>query len=330
MRALVCKEYGPPDRLVLEEQPDPLPDKGQVVVHVAAAGINFPDVLAIAGQYQVRTPPPFVPGNEAAGIVALVGDGVSRFVVGDKVIVTPNGGAFAEKCAVDENLLMPLPDGLGFAEGAGFAITYGTGYHALKQGAQLRAGETVLVLGAAGGVGSAAVEIAKALGARVIAAASSDEKLEFARSAGADELVNYAVQPLKETVRELTAGAGADVIYDPVGGALALDALRATAWHGRYLVIGFASGDIPNFPANIALLKEASIVGVWWGTWAARNPQEQQKNMQEMAGLMAAGNLQPRVSDSYSFDDYKSAFRAITERRAMGKVILRINQGGKS
>ena len=325
MRALVCNEYGPPESLVIEERDDPVPGEGQVLIDVASAGINFPDVLSIAGKYQVKTPTPFIPGNEASGTVAAIGDNVSRFKVGDKVIVMTRGQAFAEKCVANEMTTMPLPADLDFDQGAGFATTYGTSYHALQQSANLQPGETVLVLGAAGGVGITAVEIAKVMGARVIAAASSDEKLEFAQSAGADELVNYSEVPLKETVKELTGGDGADVVYDPVGGDLAEQAFRATAWHGRYLVIGFAAGDIPKFPLNIALLKEASIIGVWWGTWAAKNPTVQVQNVQEMAGLIAEGKLKPRVTETYPLDDYVEAFRAITERRALGKVILRMN-----
>lgn len=324
MRALVCNEYGPPESLRIEEQADPVPGEGEVLVDVAAVGINFPDVLSIAGTYQVKTPTPFVPGNEGAGTVAEVGAGVKRYAVGDRVIFNCRGAAFAEKCVVDQNGLMPLPDDLDFEQGAGFSVTYGTSYHALKQSANLQDGETVLVLGAAGGVGITAVEIAKAMGARVIAAASSDEKLKFAKEAGADELINYTTQPLKETVKELTGGNGADVVYDPVGGELADQAFRATAWHGRYLVIGFACGDIPKFPANIALLKEASIVGVWWGTWAMKNPKLQMQNMMELADLIKVGKLTPRVTESHAFDDFIDAFSAITERRARGKVILRL------
>ncbi len=324
MRALVCNEYGPPDSLVIEELDDPQPADGQILVDVAAAGINFPDVLVIAGTYQVKVPPPFVPGNEAAGTVAAIGDGVTRFSVGDKVVITTRGGAFAAKCLADEHSAAQLPDALSMEQGAGFAVTYGTSYHALKQSAKLKAGETVLVLGAAGGVGIAAVEIARAMGARVIAAASTDEKLEFAASAGADATINYSEVPLKETVRELTGGAGVDVVYDPVGGELAEQAYRALAWHGRHLVIGFACGDIPKFAANIALLKEASIIGVWWGTWAAKNPKLQVQNMTELAALITDGTLTPRVTESYALDDYRDAFRAITERRALGKVTLRI------
>jgi NADPH2:quinone reductase len=325
MRALVCKEYGPPESLVIEENDDPVAGEGQVVVDVAAAGINFPDVLAIAGKYQVKTPTPFVPGNEAAGVIAAVGADVTQFTVGDRVIINTTGGAFAEKCVAEVRATAPLPEDLSFEQGAGFSVTYGTSYHALKQSANLQPGETVLVLGAAGGVGITAVEIAKAMGARVIAAASSDEKLEFAISAGADDTINYSKVPLKETVKELTGGQGADVVYDPVGGELADQAFRATAWHGRYLVIGFACGEIPKFAANIALLKEASIIGVWWGTWAARNPKLQIQNMLEMAKMIKEGTITPRVTESYALDDYVDAFKTITERRALGKVTLRMS-----
>jgi NADPH2:quinone reductase len=324
VRALVCNEYGPPESLTVEEMDDPVAGEGEVLIDVAAAGINFPDVLSIAGKYQVKTPTPFVPGNEAAGTVVALGEGVTRFSVGDKVIVATRGKAFAEKCVSKEETTTLLPAGLNFEQGAGFSVAYGTSYHALKQSANLQAGETVLVLGAAGGVGITAVEIAKTMGARVIAAASSDEKLDFAKSAGADELINYSEVSLKETVKELTGGNGADVVYDPVGGELADQAFRATAWHGRYLVIGFACGDIPKFAANIALLKEASIIGVWWGTWAAKNPALQIQNLQELAALVADGKLTPRVTESYALDDYVDAFSTITERRARGKVILRM------
>jgi len=324
VRALVCNEYGSPETLTIDAMDDAVAVEGEVLIDAVAAGINFPDVLSIAGTYQVKTPTPFVPGNEAAGTVVALGEGVTRFSVGEKVIVATRGGAFAEKCVAHQQTTITLPAGLDFEQGAGFSVTYGTSYHALKQSANLQPGETVLVLGAAGGVGITAVEIAKTMGARVIAAASSDEKLEFAKSAGADELINYSEVPLKETVKELTGDNGADVVYDPVGGELAGQAFRATAWHGRYLVIGFACGDIPKFAANIALLKEASIIGVWWGTWAARNPALQAQNLQELTTLIADGKLNPRVTESYALDDYVDAFSAITERRALGKVILRM------
>jgi NADPH2:quinone reductase len=327
MRALVCKNYGSPDDLVLEEVDDPVAGAGEIVVDIEAAGLNFPDVLVIGGQYQVKMPPPFIPGHEAAGVVAAVGEGAGRFEVGDKVIITPSTGAFAERCAVPEKLAMPVPEGLDFGQAAGFTITYSTSYHALVQHAQLKKDETVLVLGAAGGVGITAVEIAKALGARVIAAASTDEKLEFAKSAGADETINYGEGPLKDAVRKITDGAGADVIYDPVGGEHGEQALRTIARGGRYLVIGFASGAIPNFPANLLLLKEANVMGVWWGPWATRNPQLQVQNLQAMGEMIGKGLLHPRVTGSYSLDEFKEAFRAITDRRVRGKVVFRMGQG---
>jgi NADPH2:quinone reductase len=322
MKALVCSEYGPPEKLVIEECPDPVPGAGEVLVDIKAAGINFPDVLLIAGTYQVKVPPPFVPGNEAAGIVEAVGEGVARIKPGDRVIITPKAGGFAEKCVLAEKLCLPLPDGMSYEQGAGFTITYATSYHAYRQCTQLKAGETVLVLGAAGGVGITAVEIAKALGANVIAAASSEEKLQFAREAGADETINYSETSLREAVRELSGGRGVDVVYDPVGGELAQMALRSLAWHGRYLVIGFACGDIPSFPANIALLKEASIIGVWWGTWSSHNPGDSLQNMMELAAMVSQGKLNPRVTESYPLDQFVDAFAAITERRARGKVVL--------
>jgi NADPH2:quinone reductase len=322
MKALVCEEFGPPENLVITELPDPSPEVGEVLVDVKAAGVNFPDILAIAGKYQVKVPPPFVPGNEAAGVVAAVGAGVTRFKAGDRVIITPTGGGFAERCRTAERHCLPLPDGLDFEQGAGFTITYATTYHAFRQSTRVQADETLLVLGAAGGVGITAVEIGKALGAKVIAAASSEEKLEFARKAGADETINYSRVSLRDAVKDLTQGEGVDVVYDPVGGELAQMALRSLAWHGRYLVIGFACGDIPAFPANIALLKEANIIGVWWGTWAARNPDEARQNMMELAAMVGQGQLRPRITAKYPLSRYADAFATIIGRRALGKVVL--------
>ena len=322
MKALVCREYGPPEKLVIEECPDPVPGKGEVLVDIKAAGINFPDVLVIAGKYQVKVPPPFVPGNEVAGIVEAVGEGVARVKPGDRVIATPPSGGFAEKCVAPEKSCMPLPAALNFKQGAGFTVTYATTYHAFRQCTQLQPGETVLVLGAAGGVGITAVEVAKTMGARVIAAASSEEKLQFAREAGADASINYSEVSLREAVKELTDGNGVDVVYDPVGGELAQLALRSLAWHGRYLVIGFACGQIPDFPANLTLLKEASIIGVWWGTWASRNPQDARQNLVELAAMIESGKLVPRVTEQYPLERFVDAFSAITERRARGKVVL--------
>jgi len=324
MRALLCKELGPADKLVIQEVPDPVAGAGEVLVRVHAAGINFPDLLVIQGLYQVKIEPPFIPGNEAAGIVQAVGEGVSHYKPGDRVIIMPEGAAFAELCAVPVERVIPMPDKLNFEQAAGFTITYGTSYHALKQSAKLQAGETVLVLGAAGGVGITAVECARAMGARVIAAASSEEKLEFARAAGADETINYSEESLKDQCKALTDGKGVDVVYDPVGGDLAQQALRALAWHGRYLVIGFASGDIPNFPANIALLKEASIIGIWWGTWLKKHPAESEQNMKELFGMVIKGILKPRVTESWPLENYVQAFNSLSNRTARGKVILKL------
>ena len=322
MRALVCRDYGPVENLVIEDWDDPVPGDGQVAFDVKAAGLNFADILVIAGKYQVRPPLPFVPGNEASGIVTAVGRNVTRFKPGDRVIGALRGGAFAEKTVVDEHMAIPLPDRMSFEEGAAYSVAYGTSFHALKQGAGLKSGETVLVLGAAGGVGYAAVELAKALGAKVVAAASSDEKLRFAKQAGADHLVNYATGSLKDSVKALTDGKGVDVVYDPVGGDLAEQALRATGWHGRYLVIGFASGDIPHVPLNLALLKEASIVGVWYGPWAERHNNELRENVAELNAMVEAGTIRPRYSEAFPLDDFAKAFRVITERRVLGKIVL--------
>ena len=324
MRALICNDLGSTDQLVIEEWPDPVAGPGQVLVRLHAAGINFPDILVIKGLYQVKIEPPFIPGNEAAGIITAVGDGVGHYEVGDRVMIMPEGAAFAELCALPVERVIPMPESLDFEQAAGFTITYATSYHGLKQSANIKAGDTVLVLGAAGGVGITAVEIAKAMGARVIAAASSDEKLEFARSAGADEIINYSTDSLKEQCKALTSGKGVDVVYDPVGGELAQQALRALAWHGRYLVIGFACGDIPNFPANIALLKEASIIGVWWGTWAARHPADSVQNMQELAVMLAKGELTPRVTETFPLEQFAAAFDLLSSRKAKGKVILKL------
>jgi len=322
MRALVCTEYGPPEKLVIEQLADPIPRAGEVLVEIRAAGINFVDLLAIEGRYQIRTPPPFIPGNEAAGIVQAVGAGVGQVKPGDRVIITPPGGAFGGKCVLAEARCLPLPDHMSFEQGAGFILTHATAYHALLGRAALQPGETLLVLGAAGGTGIAAVAIAKALGAVVIAAASSDQKLEFARQAGADFTVNYSAQPLRDAVRECTGGEGTNVVFDTVGGDLAQMALRSLAWHGRYLVIGFASGEIPAFPANIALLKEASIIGIWWGEWAQRHPQDARKTMLELGAMTSSGKLDPQVPQPYPLEQYLAAFTSIIDRRALGKVVL--------
>jgi NADPH2:quinone reductase len=322
MRALVCKEFGPTENLALEEVDTPTPGKGEVLMEIKATGVNFPDVLTVQGKYQFKPELPFIPGAELAGVVTAVGEGVTSRKVGDKVIVTTQIGAFAEQCVVNEHTTFEMGNTMSFEQAAGFAITYGTSYYALKQQANIQPGETLLVLGAAGGVGIATIQIAKAMGATVIAAASSEEKLDFACEAGADLRINYSTENLKDKVKELTGGKGADVVYDPVGGDFSEQAFRAIAWDGRFLVIGFASGPIPAMPLNLALLKGASLVGVFWGSWAARAPMESRKNFDELIAMIDGGKFSPLVTEVYSLDDYKAAFASISERRAKGKVIL--------
>ncbi len=322
MRALVCREYGPVRNLVVDDVDDPVAAPGEVLVDVAAAGLNYPDMLMVAGRYQVRLPTPFIPGIELAGTIIGVGDDVDASRVGQRVMAATLSGAFAEKAAIPDSKALPVPANLDFEQAAGFVITYGTTIHALQQSMQLRSGETMLVLGAAGGVGIAAVEIGKALGATVIAAASSDDKLAFATAAGADHAVNYSEQSLRGELKRLTGGKGVDVVYDPVGGELGLDALKSLAWQGRYLVIGFASGDIPAFPANLPLLKAASITGVYWGQWGEMNPQENNANFETLAEWLAAGKLRAHVSSAHALGDFEAAFENIAKRRVLGKVVL--------
>ncbi len=322
MKAVLCKELGPADKLVVEETADPEVAPGHVLVDVKAAGLNFPDTLIIEGKYQFKPDLPFTPGGEGAGVIAAVGEGVSHLNVGDKIIFMCQTGAFAEKVVVPAITAIPMPDGLSFEMAAGITLTYGTSYHALKQRAQLQEGETVLVLGAAGGVGIATVELAKAMGAKVIAAASTDEKLEFCKASGADELINYSSEDMKARLKEITGGKGVDVIYDPVGGDYTETAFRNMAPNGRHLVIGFAAGDIPKVPINLCLLKQASLVGVFWGAWASKNPSEQIQNMKEILGMVASGQVRASVNDVFPLDDVEAAYACLTERRAKGKVIL--------
>lgn len=326
MRAVLCKEFGPLDRLELVEMPDPVAGDGQVLIDVASASLNFPDLLTVQGLYQTRAEPPFVPGVEAAGTIAALGEGVSHLSVGQRVMAAGAMGAFAEKWAVDAATCMPIDDSFSFDTAAVLALAYGTSYHALKQRASLQPGETLLVLGAAGGVGSAAVEIGKVMGARVIAAASTEEKVAFCRGLGADETINYGASDLKTALKELVGGKGIDVIFDPVGGELTYQAFRAVAWKGRHLVIGFAAGDIPSVPWNLPLLKGASIVGVFWGAFTQAEPAVNRQNMKDLIDMVLAGTLTPRVMASYPLDDYASAFGQLATRRAMGKVVLHIER----
>ena len=321
MKALICNEFGSTKNLTLEELKSPEPGAGQVLIDVHAAGINFPDVLTVQGKYQFKPSLPFTPGIEVSGVIKKVGKDVKMRKVGDEVISTLQTGAFASEVVTSENSTF-LKGNMSFEQAAGFALTYGTSYYALKQRARLVAGETVLVLGAAGGVGVATIQLAKAMGANVIAAASNDTKLDFAEEAGADLRINYTNENLKERVKELTNGHGADVIYDPVGGDFSEQAFRAIAWNGRFLVIGFASGPIAKMHLNLALLKGASLVGVFWCSWSEREPNESQNNFSELIKMVDDKKFIPLVTEIFKLEDHASAFACIEERRAKGKVIL--------
>jgi NADPH2:quinone reductase len=322
MKAIVCKAWGPPDSLELQDLPDLVPGPGEVAVDVRAAGVNFPDVLTVQGKYQVKPPLPFTPGNEFAGVVRAVGEGVGKLAVGDRVIGFTQTGAFAQQAIAPAAVLMPMPPGMDFDTAAAITLTYGTSHHAVVDRGQLKAGETMLVLGAAGGVGLAAIEIGKALGARVIAAASNAEKLEVCRQHGADVLIDYTKEDLREALKAATGGKGPDVIYDPVGGPYSEPALRSIAYRGRHLVIGFAAGDIPKLPWNLMLLKSASVVGVFWGDFARREPQKNLAAMREMLGWMAEGKLKPLVSKRYPLAETAQALNDMAERKVTGKVVI--------
>ncbi|MDU9411114.1 NADPH:quinone oxidoreductase family protein [Pseudomonas sp. zfem005] len=324
MKAVLCKAFGPAETLVLEEVASPEPKKNEVLIDVHAAGVNFPDTLIIEGKYQFKPPFPFSPGGEAAGTVAAVGEKITHLKPGDRVMALTGWGSFAEQVAVPGYNVMPIPKGIDFNSAAAFGMTYGTSMHALKQRANLQPGETLLVLGASGGVGLAAVEIGKAMGAKVIAAASSAEKLEVAKAAGADLLINYSESSLKEKVKELTGGQGADVIYDPVGGDLFDEAIRSIAWNGRLLVVGFASGRIPELPVNLTLLKGAAVVGVFWGSFAQRQPQDNLANFQQLFAWHAEGKLKPLVSQVFPLEKSADAINALGQRKAVGKVVVKV------
>jgi NADPH:quinone reductase len=324
MKALVCHELTGIAGLKLEpDWPEPALGPGLVLVDVRATALNFPDLLMLRGLYQERPPLPFIPGLELAGVVAAVGEGVTRFKAGDRVVAYSGGDGAAWRAAVRQERLLPMPSTLDFAAASGVCLTYFTSYHALRQRAQLAAGETVLVLGAASGVGTTAIELAKAMGATVIAAASSEAKLAVARGIGADHLVNYSTQDLRERVKEITGGNGVDVVYDAVGGPYAEPAVRSLAWKGRYLVVGFAAGEIPKIPMNLLLLKGAALVGVFFGSFAQREPQVQMQNVRELWQMFEAGKLKPVVGSVHPLEDYAAAFGSLEQRRAVGKVVLR-------
>jgi NADPH:quinone reductase len=324
MKAVVCRAFGPPESLTLEDVPDPRPAEGQVLIDVYAAGLNFPDVLQIAGKYQFQPPFPFTPGAEVAGVVAEIGPGVAGVAKGDRVMGMTGIGGMAERAVAAADSVNPIPKGMDFAEASGFELAYGTSYYALKQRGHLQPGETLLVLGASGGVGLAAVEIGKAFGARVIAAAGSDEKLQVAKSHGADVLLNYGTGSLKDRVKELTGGKGADVIFDPVGGDLFDQSTRSINWNGRLLVVGFASGTIPKFPVNLALLKGCQIVGVFWGDFKRREPDAYRQNVRELCDLFGAEKIKPLVSHEFPLEQYASALNLFVNRQAIGKIVLRV------
>ena len=324
MRAVLCHSYCEPEDLKLEEVDDPVAEANQVVIDIHATSINFPDTLIIAGKYQSKPPFPFSPGGELAGTIRTLGADVTGWAVGDCVIASVGHGGFAEQIAVPASYLRAVPEGMDFSSAAALTTAYGTSYYALKQRGQLQAGETLLVLGAAGGVGTAAVELGKAMGARVIAAASTDEKLEVAKRLGADAGVNYADGEMKDKVKALTDGRGADVIYDPVGGPLFEQCLRCINWNGRLLVIGFASGEIPRPPMNLPLLKNCQIVGVFYGASISREPETNTANIKDIMDFFKAGKIKPLIGKTYPLSGYAAALRCLMNREAIGKIVVQV------
>ena len=324
MKAVLCESFGPAENLTLAdiEAPQLLP--GHVIVEIRACALNFPDVLMIEGKYQSLPPFPFTPGGEFAGVVSEVADDIQNWHVGDEVFGACGHGAMAEQICVSAKSLRAKPQSMGFAQASGISTTYGTSYYALKQRANLQPGETLLVLGAAGGVGLAAVELGKAMGARVIAAASSPEKLQIAQQAGADNLIDYSDGELKEKVKTLTEGKGADVIYDPVGGPMFDQCMRCINWGGRVLIVGFVGGDIPKVPTNLILLKSCQVVGVFYGAFSSRFPAENQQNFVEIIDMFSNGNLKALVGGEYVLNDYVNALNCLSQRRAVGKIVVNI------
>jgi NADPH2:quinone reductase len=322
MKAVQCVEWGPPENLVVADIAIPEPGAGEVRVRVAAAGVNFPDALIVQKKYQVQPPLPFTPGTEVAGTVDKVGEGVRHVKAGDRVIAFVGIGGFAEFACAPAALVAPIPPGVSDEVAAAFTLTYATSHHALFDRGALKSGETLLVLGAGGGVGLAAVELGKVAGARVIAAASSAEKLAAAREHGADVLIDYSTQDLREAVKAATEGKGADVVYDPVGGPLTEAAVRSLAWRGRLLVIGFAQGEIPQIPANLLLIKGSSAVGVFWGDFARREPKANGAMLAELFGWLATGKLRPHVSKTFSLQAVPTALRSLLDRAAVGKLVV--------
>ena len=326
MRAVVCTAYGPPESLVIQELPPLEPGPGDVVISVKAASVNFPDVLIIQNKYQVKPPLPFSPGSEVAGVVKAVGGGVTHVKPGDRVMAIIGYGAFAEEVRAESARVLPIPDGMSFETAAAFGLTYATSDHALRDRGALAAGETLLVLGAAGGVGIAAIEIGKAVGARVIACASTADKLAVCRAHGADDTIDYATEDLRDRIKALTGGRGPDVVYDPVGGPYTEPALRSIAWRGRLLVVGFAAGDIPRIPLNLTLLKGCSIVGVYWGEFTRREPQRFAESIRQLGRWYAEGRLKPHISATFPLERAADALTKMANREVTGKVVLTVGR----
>lgn len=322
MKAVICNEFAPRAELRIEKVPEPSAGAGQVVVRIEACGINFFDGLMVEGKYQTKPERPFSPGSEVAGVVTSIGAGVTGLTVGMRVLAYAGIGGYAEQVAVDAWRVFPIPAEMSFVEAAGFLITYATSHHALKDRGQIKPGETLLVLGAAGGVGLTAVELGKQMGARVIAAASSEEKLALCRAHGADETINYSTEDLRQRLKDLTNGQGVDVVYDPVGGSLSETAIRGLALFGRHLVIGFAAGDIPKIALNLLLLKQSALIGVFWGAFARSAPEKNAENIAELMDWFAQGKLKPHISAKYPIERFAEALDVVMERAVKGKVVL--------
>lgn len=322
MKAIICSKYGLPKTLEYKEVENPKPNKGQLLISIKACSVNFPDTLIIQGLYQFKPEPPFSPGSDIAGVVEEVGEGVTTFNVGDEIVGFSPYGGFAEKVVLDVRDCFPKPIGMSMVNASAFLMAYGTSYYALKDRGNLSPGQSVLVLGASGGVGSTALELARLMGARVIAAASTDEKLEYCKKLGADELINYAKEDLKARTKELTNGLGVDLIYDPVGGDYSEQAFRAIAWKGKHLVVGFANGSIPKIPWNLALLKGAEITGVFWGAFTQREPKKSISNINELVTWFLTGKLNPYIDATYALKNAPKALEAIMNRKVKGKIVI--------
>ena len=322
MKAIVCSNFGTPDTLIFQEIENPTPKGDEILIRVKACSVNFPDTLIIQGKYQFKPPFPFSPGSDVAGFIEKIGDNVKHFKVGDEVVGFIPFGGFAEKAIVKATDCFPKPKGMSMVNASAFLLAYGTSYHALKDRANLKEGETILILGASGGVGLTALELAKLMGAKVIAAASSKEKLDLCKKIGADDVINYTEESLKDRVKELTNGKGVDVIYDPVGGHFSELALRAIAWKGRHLVIGFANGEIPKIPINLTLLKGASIVGVFWGSFAQKEPKKSLENIKKLLAWFVKGDVKPHIDKTYSLENAPKALEDMMQRKVKGKIVI--------